>query len=80
MPIFFGFSLFPWTPPNDPQYDRSGRSSGSAIIAFETVAEAIRAKKQFDGILAKGSLFLSLHSISLFFPQLNFFLHIFSSS
>jgi THO complex subunit 4 len=36
------------------RYDRSGRSSGSAIIAFETVAEAIRAKKQFDGILAKG--------------------------
>lgn len=36
------------------RYDRSGRSSGSAIIAFETTAEAIRAKKQFDGILAKG--------------------------
>jgi len=36
------------------RYDRSGRSIGSAIIAFETVAEAIRAKKQFDGILAKG--------------------------
>ncbi|KAF8814982.1 hypothetical protein BYT27DRAFT_7081044 [Phlegmacium glaucopus] len=36
------------------RYDRSGRSSGSAIIAFETAAEAIRAKKQFDGILAKG--------------------------
>jgi len=36
------------------RYDRSGRSSGSAIIAFESVAEAIRAKKQFDGILAKG--------------------------
>jgi len=36
------------------RYDRSGRSSGSAIIAFETVGEAIRAKKQFGGILAKG--------------------------
>lgn len=36
------------------KYDRSGRSSGIAIIAFETPAEATRAKKQFDGILAKG--------------------------
>ncbi|KAG6830593.1 hypothetical protein H0H92_015874 [Tricholoma furcatifolium] len=36
------------------KYDRSGRSSGTAIISFETTAEATRAKKQFDGILAKG--------------------------
>ncbi|KAF5379231.1 hypothetical protein D9615_005863 [Tricholomella constricta] len=36
------------------RYDRSGRSSGTAIIAFETPTEATRAKKQFDGILAKG--------------------------
>ncbi|PFH50617.1 hypothetical protein AMATHDRAFT_144697, partial [Amanita thiersii Skay4041] len=36
------------------RYDRSGRSSGVAIISFETTAEATRAKKQFDGILAKG--------------------------
>ncbi|KAK2461220.1 hypothetical protein APHAL10511_006747 [Amanita phalloides] len=36
------------------RYDRSGRSSGTAIISFETAAEATRAKKQFDGILAKG--------------------------
>ncbi|KAF9458992.1 hypothetical protein BDZ94DRAFT_1291802 [Collybia nuda] len=36
------------------RYDRSGRSSGTAIIAFETPAEATRAKKQFNGILAKG--------------------------
>ncbi|EDR08195.1 uncharacterized protein LACBIDRAFT_297588 [Laccaria bicolor S238N-H82] len=36
------------------RYDRSGRSSGTAFIAFETNAEATRAKKQFDGILAKG--------------------------
>jgi len=36
------------------RYDRSGRSSGVAIISFETPAEATRAKKQFDGILAKG--------------------------
>ncbi|EKM77399.1 hypothetical protein AGABI1DRAFT_115306 [Agaricus bisporus var. burnettii JB137-S8] len=36
------------------RYDRSGRSSGQAIVSFETVAEAVRAKKQFNGILAKG--------------------------
>jgi len=36
------------------RYDRSGRSSGVAIISFETAPEASRAKKQFDGILAKG--------------------------
>jgi len=36
------------------RYDRSGRSSGSAFVSFETTAEATRAKKQFDGILAKG--------------------------
>jgi len=35
------------------RYDRSGRSSGMAIVSFETPAEATRAKKQFDGILAK---------------------------
>lgn len=37
------------------QYDRSGRSSGVAVITFETPAEATRAKKQFDGILCKSS-------------------------
>ncbi|KAF8182074.1 hypothetical protein BJ912DRAFT_979011 [Pholiota molesta] len=36
------------------RYDRSGRSIGSAIISFETAIEATRAKKQFDGYLAKG--------------------------
>ncbi|KAJ7689410.1 hypothetical protein B0H17DRAFT_1202303 [Mycena rosella] len=36
------------------KYDRSGRSSGTATVSFETPAEAARAKKQFDGILAKG--------------------------
>jgi len=36
------------------RYDRSGRSSGSAFVSFETTAEATRAKKQFDGILARG--------------------------
>ncbi|KAI0656879.1 RNA-binding domain-containing protein [Cubamyces menziesii] len=35
------------------RYDRSGRSLGVAVITFETPAEATRAKKQFDGILAK---------------------------
>ncbi|RPD56057.1 RNA-binding domain-containing protein [Lentinus tigrinus ALCF2SS1-6] len=35
------------------RYDRSGRSSGVAVITFETPAEATRAKKQFDGILCK---------------------------
>ncbi|KAI0366815.1 RNA-binding domain-containing protein [Pilatotrama ljubarskyi] len=35
------------------RYDRSGRSTGVAVITFETPAEATRAKKQFDGILAK---------------------------
>ncbi|KAA1472440.1 hypothetical protein DENSPDRAFT_859454 [Dentipellis sp. KUC8613] len=36
------------------RYDRSGRSSGVAIITFETQAEAIRAKNQRHGVLAKG--------------------------
>ncbi|KAG6888550.1 hypothetical protein C0995_007422 [Termitomyces sp. Mi166 len=40
--------------PKDLTYDRSGRSSGTAIISFETATEATRAKKQFDGILARG--------------------------
>ncbi|KAF7325663.1 RRM domain-containing protein [Mycena kentingensis (nom. inval.)] len=41
---------------NEPRirYDRSGRSSGTAYVTFETVAEATRAKRQYDGILAKG--------------------------
>ncbi|KAI0270661.1 hypothetical protein BC834DRAFT_862513 [Gloeopeniophorella convolvens] len=36
------------------RYDRSGRSSGVAIITFETPAEATQAKKQLHGVLAKG--------------------------
>ncbi|KAF7316439.1 RRM domain-containing protein [Mycena indigotica] len=36
------------------RYDRSGRSSGTAFVSFETVGEATRAKRQYDGILAKG--------------------------
>lgn len=42
------------------KYDRSGRSSGIAIIFFETSTEATRAKNQFDGILAKGNEHLFL--------------------
>jgi THO complex subunit 4 len=37
------------------QYDRSGRSTGEAIVSFENAVEATRAKKQFNGILAKGN-------------------------
>ncbi|EGO03738.1 hypothetical protein SERLA73DRAFT_175356 [Serpula lacrymans var. lacrymans S7.3] len=36
------------------RYDRSGRSSGVAYVSFETSTEAIRAKKQFHGMAAKG--------------------------
>ncbi|EPT02304.1 hypothetical protein FOMPIDRAFT_1160496 [Fomitopsis schrenkii] len=36
------------------RYDRSGRSSGVAIISYETPEEAAAAKRQFDGKLAKG--------------------------
>ncbi|KAH0826690.1 hypothetical protein J3R83DRAFT_5081 [Lanmaoa asiatica] len=36
------------------RYDRSGRSSGVAIITYEKPAEATRAKKEFEGKLAKG--------------------------
>lgn len=37
------------------KYDRSGRSSGVAIISFETAEEAALAKNGFDGKLAKGN-------------------------
>ncbi|KAI0060061.1 hypothetical protein BV25DRAFT_978406 [Artomyces pyxidatus] len=36
------------------RFDRSGRSEGKAIVTFETPAEATRAKKQLNGVLAKG--------------------------
>jgi len=36
------------------KYDRSGRSTGIAFLTYETPTEATRAKKQFEGILAKG--------------------------
>lgn len=38
----------------DLKYDRSGRSSGVAIITYETPEEAVHAKQRFDGKLAKG--------------------------
>lgn len=36
------------------KYDRSGRSAGVAIISYENAEDASRAKKQFEGKLAKG--------------------------
>jgi THO complex subunit 4 len=36
------------------KYDRSGRSSGIAIVSYETSLQATKAKNQFDGALAKG--------------------------
>lgn len=36
------------------RYDRSGRSSGVAIISYETAVEAAAAKERYDGKLAKG--------------------------
>ncbi|KAI0033057.1 hypothetical protein K488DRAFT_48543, partial [Vararia minispora EC-137] len=36
------------------RYDKSGRSTGVAIVTLETPAEATRAKNQFHGQLAKG--------------------------
>ncbi len=36
------------------KYDRSGRSTGTAFISFETPEEATIAKKTFDGKDAKG--------------------------
>ena len=51
------------------KYDRSGRSSGVAIITYEKPAEAARAKKEYEGKLAKGSCSLyvgTMDSVSLF--------------
>lgn len=36
------------------QYDRSGRPTGTAIIHYESVADATRAKSEYDGANAKG--------------------------
>lgn len=38
------------------KYDRSGRSSGVAIVSFETAAEAKKALTTFDQKLCKGQL------------------------
>ncbi|KZT03810.1 RNA-binding domain-containing protein [Laetiporus sulphureus 93-53] len=47
------------------RYDRSGRSSGVAIVSFETEAEAAAAKNRFDKKLAKGQPM----SIEFYQPQ-----------
>jgi len=36
------------------QYDRSGRSTGTAYITYNSASEAARAKEQLDGLTAKG--------------------------
>lgn len=36
------------------RYDRSGRSTGTAYITYNSASEAARAKEQLDGLTAKG--------------------------
>jgi len=48
------------------RYDRSGRSTGKATITYETAGEAAKAKKQFDGLLAKGVCFFLFPSSNPF--------------
>ncbi|KAF4564558.1 hypothetical protein EYR40_010724 [Pleurotus pulmonarius] len=38
------------------RYDRSGRSTGVAIVTYETTEEASKALTQFNGLLAKGTI------------------------
>lgn len=45
------------------QYDRSGRSTGTAFITYSTMGDAIAAKKKLDGQLAKGSLLSCMTSL-----------------
>lgn len=54
------------------RYDKSGRSTGEAIVAFETSEDADRAIEEFNGKSAKGQLtFLAvLHFNSL--PRSNY--------
>ncbi|KAF9043514.1 hypothetical protein BDZ89DRAFT_1128220 [Hymenopellis radicata] len=47
------------------RYDRSGRSTGTAVISFETAAEATKAQQQFDGLSAKGQpMSISYHTVA----------------
>ncbi|KAF8916489.1 hypothetical protein CPB85DRAFT_1374632 [Mucidula mucida] len=47
------------------RYDRSGRSTGTAVITFETAAEAAKAQQQFDGLSAKGQpMSISYHTVA----------------
>lgn len=36
------------------QYDRSGRSTGTAYVIYETAADAKRAIREYDGANANG--------------------------
>jgi hypothetical protein len=45
------------------QYDRSGRSTGTAFITYPTMGEAMAAKKKLDGQLAKGSFLSCMTSL-----------------
>ena len=47
------------------KYDRSGRSSGVAIITYETPEEASRAIARFNGATANGLWAVSVGSLSL---------------
>lgn len=40
----------------DSQFDRSGRSTGTAIIVYENPNHAIAAKREYDGAKAKGQV------------------------
>lgn len=44
------------------QFDRSGRSTGSAYLGYTSVDDAARAKSAFDGALAKGTCSLLTRS------------------
>lgn len=45
------------TDSRQPQYDRSGRSTGVATVVFTHARDARNAQKQLDGVMAKGMLF-----------------------
>ncbi|KAF5389609.1 hypothetical protein D9757_004233 [Collybiopsis confluens] len=52
LPFFLGVDL------KKIKYDRSGRSLGTALVFYETTVEAAKAKKTYDGVLAKGEVVL----------------------